>query len=403
MCAEISKRQLFFDFATSVRASTGDSPSAKHQGDDFAISLMALSRQKGVGAVAIRALFGEFTDPAELWVSDPSRLSSALGLSHVPSAQALAETILDKRSALLQEGKRELEEMRRLQIQIIGRDDPKYPRRLLALRDAPYWLFVDGLPEIMNRYQYVAIVGTREATTVGKKAAQTATMVAGESGFGLVSGLAEGIDAAAHEMASRFEMPQVGILGTGIRVIFPKSTSHLRRSIIETGGTVITECLPNENYGKSQFVQRNRLQAALATVVAPIEGQASSGTAHTLRFSQELDRPLVALSFGQANPENAILHSLTKYGTGRFDLSLEEDRERFRGFLSQFPGERWPHFQRPDASILFRRVRNAWKDVSQFTEATDSEKLRLVELFLEDLGLGNYQVVKKRDDSGDRI
>jgi DNA protecting protein DprA len=280
---------------------------------------------------------------------------------------------------------------------VLGPQDEFFPTKFDALKDPPYWLFVDGNPVVLNQPPLMAVVGTREASHAGKKAAQVATFAAAESGFGLVSGLAEGIDAAAHSLAARYSMPQVGVLGTGINVIFPRTTAPLRRAIVETGGAVVSEYLPTENYGKAQFVRRNRLQAAFAAVVAPIEGAVSSGTAHTLRFAQELDKPIIGVRHGASSESNEILELVRKLGFPMFDLSRTEDRERLRLLLQSLPGQRWTGFRRPDPSILYRRVRMAWQDMTDFIEPTEEEKIELVRQFVSDLGLNEYTLVKRDD------
>ena len=392
-----SQRPLFAD-NHSEAGTTKATDYSSQKGDLFASNLLALSQIRGVGAVALRALVDGFPNLSDVWEEDPAVVSGLLASAHVPQAPQLAAHIHNNRSTLRMDGELEYLDLKRQGVVMLGRGDSNYPDRFRELNSEPYWLFVDGDPSVMNRYSYIAIVGTRESSKIGQRAAQVATFAAAEAGLGLVSGLAEGIDAAAHEMAARYSMPQIGILGTGIKVIFPKSTAHLRREIISTGGSVISQFLPNENYDRSQFVERNRLQAALATIVAPIEGKASSGTAHTLRFATELKRTLVSISHGALGPDNEIADKTIKSGGKHFDLSKPNDRTRLKELLNSLPGDRWGGFRRPDASILYARVRSAWQEMASFLEATDEEKLALVYQSISDLELGGYELVKKSDD-----
>src|SRR5207253_4596361 len=128
-------------------------------------------------------------------------------------------------------------------------------------------LFVQGQPDVLTASAYIAIVGTRDATPVGMKTAERLAALVIKQGLRIVSGLAEGIDAAAQRVAAYYEVPQVAVLGTGIRHVFPASTRGLRKRIVAAGGAVISEYLPDENYGKANFVQRNRIEAALASAV----------------------------------------------------------------------------------------------------------------------------------------
>ena len=114
-------------------------------------------------------------------------------------------------------------------------------------------------------------------------------------GAATVSGLADGIDQAVHEASIAAGVPTIAFLGTGIQNDYPKGSENLRRRIVEAGGAVATEYLPNESYSRANFVQRNRLQAALGRALIPVEWAVKSGTAHTVRFASELLRPIVGL------------------------------------------------------------------------------------------------------------
>jgi DNA protecting protein DprA len=170
-------------------------------------------------------------------------------------------------------------------------------------------------------------VGTREASPRGVKRARKLTEWLAERGFGIVSGLAEGIDQAAHQAALDHGAQTIAVLGTGISVVFPASTGHLRWQIIEAGGAIVSEYFPQDSYSRIRFVRRNRIQAGLSYATVPVEAKEHSGTAHTYRFAKQFNR----VTFGivnQDHPENGIVDLLRKDGHPVFIL---EDQESMRG------------------------------------------------------------------------
>ena len=108
-----------------------------------------------------------------------------------------------------------------------------------------------------------------------------------------VSGLAHGIDQTVHVESLRYGLPTIGVLGTGILSNYPKGSEELRDSIVQAGGAIITEYLPNQSYSAENFVRRNRLQAALGDVLIPCEWAIKSGTAHTVKFAKKYNKKII--------------------------------------------------------------------------------------------------------------
>jgi hypothetical protein len=180
-------------------------------------------------------------------------------------------------------------------------------------------------------------VGTREATAAGIDAANAAIRTMAPYPITLVSGLANGVDAAAHARALDYGLRNVAFLGHGINVVFPAETASLRERIIERGGAVATEYLPDDRYRKQQFVQRNRLQAGLAEMVIAAEGQASGGTAHTVRFAAQYHTPVIGLAWPGAgnltelvtdSPGGRLIEIFTPSGRRQLDSLLRDLAEK---------------------------------------------------------------------------
>ena len=221
---------------------------------------------------------------------------------------------------------------RNLQIQVVFRSDDSYPQSLLDLEDAPHWLFVQGNVEIL-RAPSVAIVGTREPSADGLWLADYVGLTLGHWGHPTVSGLALGIDQAIHTASLTAGVPTIAVLGTGITLDYPKNIGPLRQKIIAAGGAVISEYLPGDIYSAMNFVRRNRLQAALARALIPVEWKERSGTAHTVRYAANLGRPIAGLRLPTWQARQVIIPR----GSGpRQVFTVPGQDDEFRSFVDKF-------------------------------------------------------------------
>ena len=175
-------------------------------------------------------------------------------------------------------------------IQIIRYGDEQYPRALMDLKDAPKQLYVKGNLELLKR-PMVAIVGTRDCTRYGLTVAKDLAARCAEAGFVVVSGLAEGIDTAAHQGAKD---ATIAVLGNGINVYYPSINRDLQNEIASTG-LLISEYPPDFHGDKTTFPQRNRIVAALGRSVIAVEADLHSGTLITVRKAQSLNRDVYAV------------------------------------------------------------------------------------------------------------
>ena len=373
-------------FAEADQLNGSDDP-ARHHNPDFDLHFLALTQVRGLGFNSLQALVDSFPDLTVIWQVKPAAIAEVLHEARVPGSNALAETIRASQPRLLVEGRELRDYLAKRNTRLISAAHPHFPKRLREIPDAPRWLFAEGDSVVLSEGTFVAVVGTRQASDNGLKTAEQVTWLTAKTGLGLVSGLAEGIDAAAHSMAARHSVPQVAVLGTGINVIFPTSTSSLRRKIVDTGGCVITEYLPGDNYGKSRFVQRNRIQAALSEAVCPVEGRASSGTMHTVRFAAKYGRRLFGVRRDTPDPENDMPSVLTKMDVPVFNLAAPEGRAELQDFFNSIPGTRFPTPKRPSPEFSFRNVLKAIDVVASYDELTRDEKLYLLDQVRRRLGL----------------
>jgi len=170
--------------------------------------------------------------------------------------------------------------------------DERYPDRLRSLPDPPPLLYVRGDVDLLAREQLVAVIGTREPTVFGTSAAEELTGALADDGWGIVSGLAKGIDTIAHRTALEHGAPTIAVMGGGLDRVYPAENQGLAAQIIKEGGTLISEQPFGEQARPQHLVARDRLQSGLSVAVVVAQSGVRSGTMHTVRFAAMQGRPL---------------------------------------------------------------------------------------------------------------
>lgn len=200
-------------------------------------------------------------------------------------------------------------------IKVVFYDQDAFPERLKHISEPPMWLFVQGALSNLHS-QSVAIVGSRKSSADGEWLTTLVVAAMANTGLVSISGLADGIDQKAHIESIRFNVPTVAVLGTGIDSNYPKGSEVVREKILASGGTIVTEYLIGQSYSGHNFVQRNRIQAGLATCVVPVEWKIKSGTAHTVNFAKDFNCFLVMPYLPDANAESEELKAIASYRQG---------------------------------------------------------------------------------------
>lgn len=325
---------------------------------DAAIALVALGTIPGVGFQTLRVVLEQYDDDlTPFWDAPTTTLTDLLNTAKTPNPAALMTTIQTERETRWAAAQQTLQSLATRGIRLLQRHDTAFPSQLRAIPDAPFWLFVEGHLAALH-HPLIAIVGTRTPSQVGIHTAERLAALVCRTGFGIVSGLAEGIDASAHRIGVYYRAPQVAVLGTGIDVVFPSSTAGLRQWIVATGGAIITEYFPAQTGNRHSFVERDRLQAALAVAVAPVEGRRKSGTAHTIRFAEQYQRPLFGVQRGTAAATNEVLTLLRSQQAPIFDLATSPQYEAFLTWLKpHVPDAQWPtHGREADGTVFFDSI-----------------------------------------------
>ena len=169
-------------------------------------------------------------------------------------------------------------------------DKKAYPKQLRLLKDFPPVLYVRGK---LVKKSFTAIVGSRESSQIAERKVTEITKVFLGSNFGIISGLALGIDTYAHTTAYMNGGYTIAVMPTSLDTIYPLENYKLANSIVKHGGALISELPLSINRGKKSFIERNRLQVAMSDFVMPVEMGINSGTMHTVNFCLRQNKKLV--------------------------------------------------------------------------------------------------------------
>jgi DNA processing protein len=178
-------------------------------------------------------------------------------------------------------------------IRVLSIDSDEYPQLLKLIPDPPLVLFVKGSIDAVSHNSNVAVVGTRDATSVGEKVASKVAKWLGEHGWCVVSGLARGIDSAAHRGALETRGKTAAVMATPLNKVYPADNRQLANDILDGGGCWIGELPLWKKPHRSSFVQRDRIQSGISVAVIPVQTDVEGGTMHTVRFAEQQSRLLL--------------------------------------------------------------------------------------------------------------
>jgi len=196
---------------------------------------------------------------------------------------------------------------------IITFDDSHYPSLLKEIYDPPLVLFVQGNEQLLNTAQ-VAIVGSRHASINGRESAYILAEQLVQQGVVVTSGLALGIDAAAHKGALTAKSSTIAVVATGLDSVYPARHKTLAQQIIAENGAIISEFLPKVPAKAGHFPKRNRIISGLSAGVVVVEAAIKSGSLITARCALEQNREVFAVPSSINNPLAKGCHWLIKQG-----------------------------------------------------------------------------------------
>ena len=289
---------------------------------------LTLVRAPGLSALKRRELFSHFGD-----------VHSLLSLSDLQARQfgLRADTVGALRKPAIRTLAHDLAWLEQPGRSLITLDDPAYPQLLARLADAPVVLFVEGSAERLN-LPCIAVVGSRGATAAGAAFAHALAAEFSRAGLTVVSGLALGIDAAAHAGGLAGPGSSAAVLATGLERIYPKQNEALAHQMLEEGGVLLSEMAPGTPALPALFPQRNRIISGLSLGVVVVEASVQSGSLITARLATEQGREVFAVPGSIHNPMARGCHHLIRQGAKLVESAqdvLEELKPLLRGEMAE--------------------------------------------------------------------
>ena len=288
---------------------------------------LAWSQIPGIGPVLLKRLYQHFESLAAAWAADGHALVEIEGLG-----SQTVEGIVMERSQ--RQPDRILQQHEQANPHFITPADPEYPRLLLEIADPPPVLYYRGQLEWLARWSSisgVAIVGTRNPSDYGRRWTRKLSTALAQSGFAIVSGLAEGIDTEAHRSCLATDGKTVAVLGNGVDFVYPWSNRQLYQQVLEKG-LLLSEYPDGTQPDRVNFPRRNRIVAGLCRAVLVLEAPQKSGALITAHLANEYGRDVYVLPGSLDNPKSEGCLNLIRKGA---EMILSEDD--LLGMLGSMP------------------------------------------------------------------
>jgi len=290
---------------------------------------IALTLIPGVGSVNSRLLLNHFGNAEDVFKAKKSQLLSIPGIGE-KTAQCILQHDFFVRA------EKELEFVEKYKLKTFFYNSEDYPKRLKNCYDAPILLYYKGNAEL-NSTRIVSIVGTRNATPYGKELTDALIAELKKNNVLIVSGLAYGIDAMAHKVSLKYNIPTVGVVGHGLDRIYPAQHRELAEKMITNGG-ILTEFPSQTKPDRENFPKRNRIVAGLADATIIVEASLRGGALITAELANSYNRDVFSFPGNIKQEFSAGCNFLIK--TNRANLiTSAKDLEYILGWSSEAPKE----------------------------------------------------------------
>ena len=254
---------------------------------------LRLIRTQNVGPVSFRDLINRYGDASAALLALPSLIRKK-----------------EIRPPDLEQVEAEMEYADKMGVRMICAIEPDYPAYLRALDPPPPVISVLGRLGVLHR-PCVAIIGSRNASAIGQRFANSLAAELGQAGYTIVSGMARGIDSAAHQ--GSLESGTVAVLGGGVDHIYPRENAELHAQIIQSGA-IVSESPMGYRASARDFPRRNRIISGLSRGVVVIEAAERSGTLITARYALEQNREVMAAPGSPLDPRTKGCNRLIRQG-----------------------------------------------------------------------------------------
>ena len=247
---------------------------------------VALCMTPGIGSLAARKLISYCGSASDVFKSDYRQLIKVPGVGEITARALLQKSPLAR-------AEKEIQQARLMGIKLLFFNHPQYPRRLSQLPEAPLLLYTKGEADLQHHHT-IAVVGTRKITAYGHEAIAKLFQCWQPYHPVIISGLAYGVDIAAHRQALQFGLPTWAILGSGLDKIYPAVHYNTACKIYDQGSLISELPLgtPPDFY---HFPKRNRIIAGLCDALVVVEAKSSGGALITAALAQSYRRPVFAL------------------------------------------------------------------------------------------------------------
>lgn len=271
---------------------------------EVAIAYLRLVMARGVGPRTGRQLTFACGSIQNLWSTTSSQLREIDGVG--PKLVAALQDSTEEAALSV------ADQCKQSNIQLLSLEDERYPEQLKACDDAPLLLFVQGDLSALSGQRMLAVIGARKASRESRLIARRWSAYCSKRGVTIVSGMAYGVDAAAHGGALEGDSPTVAVLGCGLKTL--ADTQMQQVEAIAAQGCVITEYLPDTTGRPEHFPQRNRIIAGLAEATLVIEAGLKSGSMITAGQALSYGREVLAVPGSVLNEAHAGCHQLIRDG-----------------------------------------------------------------------------------------
>ena len=285
---------------------------------------IALNLLPGIGPLRVTQLLQFFGEPVNILGASTKDLARLPGIG-----ERLAAVIHGWSEHCDLED--ELTRVERAGVQIVTREDAAYPAQLFQIHDPPIVLYARGSVDALDSPNSIAVVGTRRPTTYGMRMAEELSIAATAAGWTVISGLAIGIDTAAHEAVVRHDGRTVAVLGSGLGRIYPQQNLTLARQICDRGA-LISEFPLQFPPDRRTFPMRNRIVSGLSAGTLVVEAGTRSGALITASQALEQGRQVFAVPGRADSPQARGCHALIKDGA-RLVESFADVLDEFSEFI----------------------------------------------------------------------
>lgn len=301
-------------------------------------ALIALNMLPKIGPVRVRRLLEAFGDPAAALGAGKDRLMRVDGIGE--ETAKILQAWQDHADPLA-----EIREATERGIAIVTQNDEGYPAPLRDTYDPPLLLYVLGTIEPRDKHA-IGVVGSRRATHYGTQATKKLSYQIAQAGFTIISGLARGIDTAAHEAAVAAGGRTIAVIGSGLGKLYPPENLALAEKIAAGFGAVVSEFPLNTAPDKQTFPMRNRIVAAWSRALLVVECPAWSGSLITANLATEYGKPVFAVPGPIDKPSSAGCNQLIRDGA-----TLVADASHLLDDLGQLPFARKASVAEPAVEI----------------------------------------------------